>query len=347
MPITPDFRERVLLSLNQAPGPLLDLLGAAAFRAAGVAAELGVFEHLERAPLSAAALAKTLSIDGEATRRLLDFLVAASYLSRSGDTYANSPMVSRWLVPGRADGIADFFGIWQGVLRELWGELDGSIRRGAPETHLHEWLSRDPRRWASFNTAMEALARRPAKELARRVPVPHGAASLLDVGGNHGLYSVAFCRRHPRLHATIFDVPEALPRAHRHVAQLGDRITLRAGDILVDDPGAGYDVALISNVIHYFDEAQAGAAIETVARALAPNGLLVVSDQLAGRAPTRALGAFERMLSLNYLTVLGGDVYPLERVTAWLGAAGFATPRRLRLRTVQGQTVLLARKERR
>src|SRR5262245_24143454 len=53
MPITPNFVERGLLRLNQLPGSLLDVLGAAVFRTACAALKLGVFEALAEKPASA------------------------------------------------------------------------------------------------------------------------------------------------------------------------------------------------------------------------------------------------------------------------------------------------------
>ena len=41
----------------------------------------------------------------------------------------------------------------------------------------------------------------------KRMPVPDGARDMLDIGGSHGYLSVAVCRRHPELRATVLDLP--------------------------------------------------------------------------------------------------------------------------------------------
>jgi hypothetical protein len=49
MPIVPSVAERLTpLRLNQGPGPILDFLGAHAFKTLCVAVKLGVFEHVLR-----------------------------------------------------------------------------------------------------------------------------------------------------------------------------------------------------------------------------------------------------------------------------------------------------------
>jgi len=58
MPFVPSPLERLLLSrLNLGPGPLLDVIGAGAFRPVGVAVDLGVFEALRDGPRTAAEVA--------------------------------------------------------------------------------------------------------------------------------------------------------------------------------------------------------------------------------------------------------------------------------------------------
>ena len=53
MPVLPTLTERVqLFRFNQAPGLMLDFLGAEAFRALCIAVKLGVFEALSVGPTS-------------------------------------------------------------------------------------------------------------------------------------------------------------------------------------------------------------------------------------------------------------------------------------------------------
>uniref|UniRef100_UPI0019653886 hypothetical protein n=1 Tax=Nonomuraea lactucae TaxID=2249762 RepID=UPI0019653886 len=56
---------RAFRHLNRNPGPMLDLIGAMAFRAAGTAQRLGVFDALAAGPLSAAGLAGKLDVAAE------------------------------------------------------------------------------------------------------------------------------------------------------------------------------------------------------------------------------------------------------------------------------------------
>lgn len=102
------------------------------------------------------------------------------------------------------------------------------------------------------------------------VPVPNGATEMPDIGGSHGYFSVAICRRHPGLRATVLDLPSAIEHAAPLLDAEGmsDRVQLVAGDALADDLDAkAYDVVFLMSLVHHFDEAANRALAE---RSLAP-----------------------------------------------------------------------------
>ena len=79
----------------------------------------------------------------------------------------------------------------------------------------------------------------PARWIAGAVRLRKDADSMLDIGGGHGHFSAAFCRRHPRLKSTILELPEAIPHAAPLLAKegLGDRVIHRAGDARIAELG--------------------------------------------------------------------------------------------------------------
>ena len=73
MPIVPNLIERTMfLTLNQGPGPILDIWNAVAFRAVLAALRLELFEALDGAALTIAELARRIEADELGVRRLLD-----------------------------------------------------------------------------------------------------------------------------------------------------------------------------------------------------------------------------------------------------------------------------------
>ncbi|MEP7359870.1 MAG: methyltransferase dimerization domain-containing protein, partial [Anaerolineales bacterium] len=76
MPLLPNPLERFLfINLNLAPGPMLDLFSAAAFRAVLAGLELGVFDALAAAaPRTPDELALALAVDARGLAVLLGAL---------------------------------------------------------------------------------------------------------------------------------------------------------------------------------------------------------------------------------------------------------------------------------
>lgn len=99
---------------------------------------------------------------------------------------------------------------------------------------------------------------------------------LLDVGGGHGQHSVAWMAKHPENRATLVDRAAHLASA----APLGPRGNTVTGDIeSVELPG-GYDVALVSNVVHLHSDARAITITEAAASCVRPGGVLIIKEIL-------------------------------------------------------------------
>ena len=347
MPIVPSFLERLLLlRLNQAPGPMLDLSAAVAFRGVVAALRLGLFDSLQEHRSTAAELVQRLGTDEHGTLMLLRFLESVGYVRQTDGRYANTPMTTKWLVRSSSASMAPGLSYWGTILSELWDDLEGSIRTGRPQTNLYAWIEDRPETSRDFQTWMVTIAHLTGGEIVRKLKLPATARRVLDVGGGHAMYSIALCRRYPRLSATVFDSPEALKTAEATVAaaNMRSRITLRPGNFLQDDLGSRYDVALLFNIVHGFSAGQNTELLRKVAAALNAGGLVAIVEQVAGKAPGPATRASMEMLSLSYFHLLGGQIYTFEDIAGWLRAAGFGNPRRINLLKSPGTSLILGTK---
>lgn len=345
MPIVPNFLERLLFfNLNQGPAPLLDLFGAVSFRIVLAALKLNVFEALHAGPLTAAEVAQHIQADPQGTAVLLDTLEPLGYVTRQGERYANSPMSEKWLVRQSPHSIASGYDYWGSLLSQFWGNLETSIRSGQPPVNLYEWVENQPQVSADFQAWMVAAAQLIADEIVTKVRLPATAHRLLDVGGGHGMYSVALCRRYPALAATIFDSPRALQAARETISreQMEAQISVQPGNFLTDDLGQGYDVALVFNIVHGFSPEQNIDLLHKIARALNPRGMIVIAEQIAGKASGSAGRAVAQILGMSYFHLLGGRVYSFEEISDWLAAAGFGSPRRKNLLKAPGNSLIMA-----
>lgn len=347
MPIVPNMWERLLfLKLNLGPGPLLDIFGGIAFQTVLAAVNLGVFDTLSGGPLMAAEIARQTKTDQRGITVLLEALEALGYVAKKGNQYANTAMAAKWLVRSSPTSVASGYDFWGKALSEFGGTVEESILRGRPATPFYQWIEHQPETLQHFQSWLMAAGRITADAFIAKVKLPPTARRLLDVGGGHGLYSIKFCQRYPHLSATVFDLPGALEVARQTIADagIGARVSVQAGDFLVDELGTGYDVALLFNIVHGLLPEQNVGLLSKVAGALNPDGGVIIMEQLAGRVPGPAAKAVNRLLGLAFFYTLGGQIYTFDQVAGWLTAAGFIRLRRINLLKSPGISLVLGTK---
>ncbi len=305
------------------------------------AARTGVIAGLARQPSTAADLAASLGLDPVPTRLLLDCLRSSGYVTVRAGRYQLSRSSRRWLDPGSrlsvtrfVAGAADYWDWWSGLAE--------TVRDGRTAGH-HGALPDDPY-WRRYVYGQLELARLSAAEVARKLRLPDGARSLLDIGGGHGWYSAQLCRRHPRLTATVLDLPGSAAIGREIIASAGmaDRVRYRDGDATTAELGSGYDAVLCFNLVHHLGPDQIAGLFGKIRGALAPDGSLAIMDAFAD--PGRPASAAADVLGLFVYLSSGSQVYTPAQLRGWLREAGFGELRRTRVRRVPGQAMYVVRK---
>jgi SAM-dependent methyltransferase len=145
----------------------------------------------------------------------------------------------------------------------------------------------------------------------------------LDIGAGSGAFSMEFVRAKSDIRATVFDLPEVIPLTRKYVAKAGlsRRFTFIAGDFGRDDFGAGYDLILLSAIIHMNSLPDNLKLFRKCVRALAPGGKLVISDYIMSNDRTKP--AYGALFALNMLVnTKGGDTYTEQEIRASMKEAG-------------------------
>ena len=322
--------EWALLASGIAPTPLIDGWAPAFGRALAAASDLGIFEALKDGPRPAAAVAAACRTSPRPTEKLMNLLVALRYLSVRGGEYALRRVARRWLLedaPGSVKGM-----IGMKALEWRWIEqFDEFVRTGHP-LDVHGAMS--PHDWELYQRGMRAQASQIAGEVARRTPIPAGATEMLDIGGSHGYFSVAFCRRYPGLRATVFDLPAAVEHAAPILARegMGDRVVHQAGDALTDDLGeARYDLIFMMSLVHHFDDATNRRLVQRAVRALRPGGILAIGEAIRPPSPAKAQ-LIDAFFDFYFAVISESGTWTFEEMGAWLRDAGLRLRKPIRLR---------------
>lgn len=253
---------------------------ATSFRPAAVlfaAAELDLFSHIPPEGCTTEQAAQSLSIPEVSARVLMNALAAMGIINQEAGRYSMHPNLRVLLAKGPHCVLLEILQyrrenqVWLNLLEIL--RNDPGSRAGAAQAleadHLSEYL-----------TSVKMTNHVSAAELTRRIePLLSGARSVLDIGGGSGDYAKTLLATSPGLKVTLLDRPEVLAQAHTALApeiQTG-RIELIAGDALDFHLAAKHDIALISDLLHYFSNEDKRRLVFNARQALSPGGAVVVS----------------------------------------------------------------------
>jgi predicted O-methyltransferase YrrM len=174
----------------------------------------------------------------------------------------------------------------------------------------------------NFTAAMDCRGVYLSAAIAQNVDCA-GLTRLLDVAGGSGIYACAMVARHPHLRATVFEKPPVDGVARRAIEKRGfaDRVSVSAGDMLKEELPQGFDLHLVSNVLHDWDEPIVKQLLAKSFSALAPRGMLIVHDAYLNETKSGPLAVAKYSALLMHSTE--GKCYSLGEMRSYLAEAGF------------------------
>jgi hypothetical protein len=340
--IPTNLAERLALFTGAVPVPLIDLsFGVLKARMIMAGVRLGIFNALAQEPHTQESLAAALKLDVTCLELLLRCLVYAGYLELQGGRYSLSTLGRNTMIDGAPRELTGF-ALWHYTQWEFIEHLETLIRTGEG-VDFHATMT-DPGAWAHYQKAMLEIARFDAPILAKHIPVRHGATKLLDLAGSHGLMGATIARKHPPLRSTVIDLPAAIPHARRlaEAERHSDIVEHREGNLMTADLGSGWDVVLLSNILHHFTPDDARALARRAYAALAEKGTVAIWElerPAAHKKPSEGDG-----VALFFRLTSSAAAYSGEEYASWLGEAGFTSPKIVRPTLRPGTVLIHARR---
>ncbi len=334
--------ERLGLLFNKVPTPIGEAMySMPVARSLQVAQRTGMLAALAEGPREPAELAEHLGLQPLATARLLDVVASLGHLRlRTDGRYEMTARARPWLDPASetylGDFLADTYHYW-----DWYAGLEDLVRDGR-HVELHAKAPEGPY-WDSYIRGQYQLARLSSAEVAKAIPLARGAHSILDVAGAHGEYSMALCRRHEGLHATVVDLPGSA-RVGREIvaaAGMGERVRHLVGDMFEVDYDGHYDGALCFNIVHHLSPEQARELFARIRSVLRPGSPLCVLD-LYDR-PEGQPASLASILGLFFHLTSGADTYTTEEVSRWLQESGYGRAAVKSLRNLPDLRLLIAK----
>ena len=305
---------------------LLDLLGGfLRTQALHAVAVLGVADLVGEEPVTVEDLAVQVEAEPSALHRVMRVLASNGVFSEA----APGAFVSTPLSDGlRTDAplSARHMAIFQGSdTYRAAGEMLRALRTGEPTAEIafgmpfFEHLESDPGRNAVFNQAMGGGAA--ARAAAARDFDWSRASVVADIGGGNGTVLAGLLTAHEHLSGVVFDQPHVVTAARPVIeaAGLRERCAIVGGDFFSDELPAA-DVYVMAQILHDWDDDQSLTILRNCRRSIAPDGLLLLLEQVM---PDGDTPSYAKLLDLIMLVLLGGKERTQSEWRSLLAAGGF------------------------
>ena len=304
--------------------------------------EVGVFRALVDGPMTAAELGERCGVSGWRLGAFLDRVAAHGFLAKEGSRYRLVPGDEVIFDPtsgrGASLGFSDVAVAFGRMARavEVLRSDDSLSAAGAGGDATAEERAR-------FLRYLHERSIEGAEEVAGLVVGDVG--SVVDLGSGLGTYAAAVLRRFPEATAVLVDRPNAAEVVEAHLAAegLADRARFVGGDFLTDDVGDGFDVAIVSNIVHNLGAEGSQELLLRMHPRMAPGGRILVKD-LAIDAERLAPASAGRFAITMALFTPRGGVFPASEVATWLEDAGFVVEDSHDLVVAEGSYMVVGRR---
>jgi len=295
----------------------------AALRAA---VDLHVFTAIGEGASTVDTIAAKCQASQRGIRILCDYLTIEGLLSKESQTYRLSPDSAAFLderSPHYMGGMLRFLNAPR--LLESAAHLTETVRQGT--TSAGEGFAGDEaEEWVAFARHMQPMAAGPAKFIAELIVGRRRPKRVLDIAAGHGLYGIAIASLAPQALIIAQDWPKVLAVAqdNARLADVEPRHQLLPGSAFEVDFGTGFDLVLLTNFLHHFDEPTCVNFLRKVRTALDSGGRVVTLEFIPNEdrvTPPRAAAFALNML----LQTPAGDAFTQSDLFRMLDAAGFTS----------------------
>ena len=310
------------------------------------AIELDVFTAIGEGVNTAAAIAKRCQAAGRGMRILCDYLVIIGFLTKSGQQYAltgDSAMFLDRRSPAYMGSVAGFLTMPE--MMETSEDLAAVVRKGGTLVNAPGTVEPSDPKWVGFARSMAPMMIPAAEAIAGIVKADAGEKwKVLDIAAGHGMFGITLANHNPNAEIFALDWPRVLDVAEENAAKRGvaARYHKIPGSAFDVDFGSGYDLILLTNILHHFDPVMIEMLLRKVRASLAPNGRAVTLEFVPNE--DRVSPPMPASFALIMLaSTPEGDAYTFAEYDGMFRAAGFSTSEKFSL-TGMPQTVIVSRK---
>jgi hypothetical protein len=295
------------------------------------ASQLRLADHLADGAKTADEIAAIDNFNAPALYRLLRSLAAIGIFSEDAShrfslTPLSEPLRSN--VPGSVR--TSILSLTGDLFVIPWSKLLHSVTTGKPSFDHHygrpffDHLSSNAEEAAWFTDLLIGINAADAPAVADAYDFSL-FTNIVDVGGATGHMLTTILASHPDPLGTVFDLPHNEAAALELIRARGmtERVSYMSGSFFEAIP-AGFNLYLMSHIIHDWSEDQCLSILGNIRRAMAPTGRLILIEMVLSEGNSFHPG---KILDISMLTMAGGQERSEDEYRTMLKKAGFRLTR--------------------
>lgn len=298
------------------------------------AIELDLFTAIAEGNTTPAALAAKCSAAERGMRILGDYLTVLGFLTKEDGRFGLTRDSAFYLdrrLPTYVGSAIEF--LLAPAMLDAFKDLGAVVRHGRAIHSDESTLSPENPVWVRFARGMmpvmaqmaQLLAQLLASEMASDKDVVQGRKiKVLDIAASHGLYGINLARQSPQVEVVAVDWAPVLEVARENAQKygVGDRYRLLPGSAFEVDFGEGFDLVLLTNILHHFGVAANESLLKKVHAALNDGGRAVTLEFVPNEDRVSPPAAATFPLTM-LATTPAGDAYTFSELEKMFAAAGF------------------------
>lgn len=286
------------------------------------------FNRLNEEPSDLKSLCRNLKIAERPADVMLTFFSSLQLIKKHGSKYIVTEHGRRFFIKGSKSDLSGYFNSL--LERPVCRDILNVLRTDSPMNWAYspkgkEWArAMSKKKFAgSFTAAMDSRGSIMAPVLAGKLDC-NDYNKLLDIAGASGIYSCEIVRRYPNLRAAVLEKNPVDIMAKKAIIQQGfsKKISVISGDMFSSAWPKGFDIHLMSHVLHDWDAKSVRFLLRKSYESIMPDGLIVIHDVHINGKKTGPLAAAEYSVLLMLST--RGKCYSVAEMKDMLSDAGFA-----------------------
>jgi hypothetical protein len=289
--------------------------------------ELDLFTAIGEGRDTAGSLAEKCQTSERGTRILCDYLTVLGFLSKQDGHYSLTQDSAIFLdrrSPAYMGSAVEF--LLSPVLTDGFNNLTGAVRKGGTTMSEEGTIAPEHPVWVHFARAMAPMMGMPAHLMARMVGAnTEGKLKVLDIAAGHGMFGIALAQQFPKAEIVALDWSNVLAVAQENAEKAGvaERYGTLPGSAFEVEFGSNYDLVLLTNFLHHFDEATCVRLLEKIHKALTDDGKVATVEFVPeeGRVSPPVAAGFSLVMLAS---TPNGDAYTFVELESMFKQARFS-----------------------